>query len=70
MQENQNRNWKLVEEQLAIINHNLNGVATCMEIQTTQQHNFNFHTEASLLLTLYADIETYRAALSSFRIML
>ena len=69
MQENQNRNWKLVEEQFAIIDHNLNALATCMEIQLSQQQlNFNFDTAASLLLTLYADIKSYRAALYSFRI--
>ena len=69
MQENQNRNWKLVEEQFAIVDHNLNAIATCMEIQATQQQlNFNFDTAASLLLTLYADIKSYRAALYSFRI--
>ena len=68
MQENQNRNWKLVEEQFAIVNHNLNGIATCMEMQATQQLNFKFDTAASLLLTLYADIKSYRAALDSFRI--
>ena len=69
MQENQNRNWKLLEEQFAIIDHNLNALATCMEIQLSQQQlNFNFDTAASLLLTLYADIKSYRAALYSFRI--
>ena len=69
MQENQNRNWKLVEEQFAIIDHNLNALASCMEIQLSQQQlNFNFDTAASLLLTLYADIKSYRAALYSFRI--
>ena len=69
MQENQNRNWKLVEEQFAIVDHNLNALATCMEIQLSQQQlNFNFDTAASLLLTLYADIKSYRAALYSFRI--
>ena len=42
MQENQNRNWKLVEEQFAIIDHNLNALAICMEIQLSQQQlNFN-----------------------------
>ena len=69
VQENQNRNWKLVEEQSAIVDHNLNAIATCMEIQATQQQlHFNFDTSASLLLTLYADIKSYRAALYSFRI--
>ena len=64
MRENQNRNWKLVEEQFAIVDHNLNELATCMEIQATQHRNkFNFDTAASLLLTLYADIKSYRAAL-------
>ena len=68
-QENQNRNWKLVEEQFAIVDDNLNGIATCMEIHATQQQlNFNFDTAALLLLTLYADIKSYRAALYSFRI--
>ena len=69
MQENQNRNWKLVEEQFAIVDYNLNGIATCMEMQATQQQpKVNFETAASLLLTLYADIKSYRAALYSFRI--
>ena len=69
MQQNQNRNWKLVEEQFAIIDHNLNALASCMEFQLSQQQlNFNFDTAASLLLTLYADIKSYRAALYSFRI--
>ena len=69
LQENQNRNWKLVEEHFAIVDHNLNAVATCMEIQATQQQlNFNFDTAASLLLTLYTDNKSYRAALYSFRI--
>ena len=30
MQENQNRNWKLVEDQFAIVDNNLNGITTCM----------------------------------------
>ena len=69
MQENQNRNWKLVEERFPIINHNLNGLATCMEREATQQQlNFNFDTAALLLSTLYADIKSYRAALYTFRI--
>ena len=69
MQENQNRNWKLVEKQFTIVDHNLNAIATCMEIQATQQQlNFNLITAASLFLTLYADIKSYRAALHSFRI--
>ena len=64
MQENQNRNWKLVEEQFAIRDYILNGIALCMEILATQQQfNFNFDTAASLPLTLYADIKSYRAAL-------
>ena len=64
MQENQNRNWKRVEEQFAIVDHNLQGIPTCMEVQVTQQQvNINFDTAASLLLTLHADIKSYRAAL-------
>ena len=68
-QENQNRNWKLVEEKFAIEYHNLNAKATCMDNQAIQQQlNFNFDRAASLLLTLYVDIKSYRAALYSFRI--
>ena len=53
MQENQNRNWKLVEEQFAIVDLNLDGIATCIEIRAIQQQlNFNFDTASSLLLTL------------------
>ena len=36
-QENRNRNWKLVEEQFAIVDHNLNAITTCMDIRATQQ---------------------------------
>ena len=69
MQENQNRNWKLVEQQFAIVDHNLNGIATCFEVEATQQQlNFNVEAAASLLLTLYADNKSYRTALYSFRI--
>ena len=67
MQENQNRSWKLVEEQFAIVDLNLNAIETCMEIQAMQQQpNFIFDTAALLLLTLYADNKSYRAALYSF----
>ena len=66
MQENQNRNWKLVE-QFAAVDNNLNGLTTCMGKQASQQQ-LNFDTPASLLLLLYADIESYRAALFLFRI--
>ena len=69
MQENQNKNWKLVEEKFATVEHMLNEKATCMELQATQQKlYFNFDTAASLLLTLFADNKSYRAALYSFRI--
>ena len=69
IQENQNRKLKLVEKQFPIVGHNFNGIATCMEMKAIQQQlNFNFDTAASLLLTLYADIKSYRAALYSFRI--
>ena len=52
MQENQNRNWKLVEEQFAIVDHNLKEIATCMKIKQrsnnltlilTQQHHYFLH---------------------------
>ena len=36
-QENRNRNWKRVEEQFAIVDHNLNATTTCLEIRATQQ---------------------------------
>ena len=70
-QENQNRNWNIVEEQFAIVDHNLNGKGTCMEMQATQQQlTFIFDTAASLLLTTYPDIKSYRAVLYSFELML
>ena len=33
MQENQNRNWKLVEEQFAMVDHNLKKIATCLKFK-------------------------------------
>ena len=68
MKENKNRNWKLVEEQFAIVDNKFKQITTCMENQALQKLNFNFDTAASLLLTLYADIKSYRAALYSIRI--
>ena len=69
MYRTQNENWKKVTEQFAVVQQNFNILQSCMQLQfSSQQLNFNFDTAASVLLTLYADIKSYRAALYAFRL--
>ena len=66
--ENQNRNWKILEEQFATIQGNFHILRDCTQtLFSNQQINFNFDTAASLLNVVYADITSYKAALYAFK---
>ena len=66
--ENQNRHWKILEEQFATIQGNFHILRDCTQtLFSNQQINFNFDTAASLLNVVYADITSYKAALYAFK---
>ena len=71
MQENQNKNWKIVEQHFEIFQNNFHVLRDGTQILfSNQQFNFNFDTAASLLCTLYADVKSYRSALYAYSINL
>ena len=66
--ENQNRNWKILEEQFATIQGNFHILRDCTQtLFSNQQINFNFDTAASLLNFVYADITSYKTALYALK---
>ena len=66
--ENQNRNWKILEEQFATIQKYFHILRDCTQtLFSNQQINFNFDTAASLLNVVYADITSYKTALYAFK---
>ena len=66
--ENQNRNWKILEEQFATIQGNFHILRDCTQtLFSNQQITFNFDTAASLLNVVYADITSYKTALYAFK---
>ena len=69
MYETQNANWKKVTAKIVVVQQNFNVLQSCMQMQfSSQQLNFNFDIAPSVLLTLYTDIKSYRAALNDFRL--
>ena len=66
--ENQNKNWKVVQEQFETIQGNFHILRDCTQtLFSNQQLNFNYDTASSLLAVLHADITTYKAALYAFK---
>ena len=71
MQDNQNKNWKVVQDQFDIFEKNFHILRDCSHMLfSNQQLNFHFDTVASLLSILYADIKSYRSALYAYSINL
>ncbi len=71
MRDNQNRNWKVIQQQFETFQSNFHILRDCTQVLfSNQQLNFNFDTIASLLSIIYADIQSYRAALFSYRLNL
>ena len=59
MAENQNKNWKIIEEQFQTIERNFHVLRDCTQIlYSNQQLNFNLDTAASLLNLVYADVKS------------
>ena len=56
MNENQAKNWKIMQEQFVVFEKNFHILRDCTQMLfSNQQLNFNFDTVSSLLSTLYAD---------------
>ena len=71
MNENQAKNWKIVQEQFVVFEKNFHILRDCTQMLfSNQQLNFNFDTVFSLLSTLYADTKSYRAALYAYKVNL
>ena len=68
MAENQNKNWKIIEEQFQTIEINFHVLRDCTQsLYSNQQLNFNLDTAASLLNLVFADVKSYKAALYAFK---
>ena len=71
MQVNQNKNCRVVQDELDIFEKNFQLFRDCTQMLfSNQQFNFNFDTVASSLSILYADIKSYRSALYAYSINL
>ena len=68
MAENQNKNWKIIEDQFQTIERNFHVLRGGTQIlYSNQQLNFNLETVASRLKLVYADVKSYKAALHAFK---
>ena len=66
--ENQNRNWKILEEHFVTIQGNFHILRYCTQtFFSNQPINFNFGTAASILNFVYADITSYKTALYAIK---
>ena len=67
----QTENWKIIEAQFEVFEHNFHILQDCTQILfSNQQLNFNFDSVASLLALLFADVKNYRSALYAYKINL
>ena len=64
----QDKNWVIIQEQLAINEQNFHILRDCYQLLfANQQLNFNFDTVSSLLSMILASVKSYRPALFVFR---
>ena len=69
MLEIQNRNWKVIEEQFKVFEHNIHVLRDCDQLLfLRQQINFNYDTISSFLAITFANIKSYRGAIYTYRI--
>ena len=69
MLEVQNRNWRIIEEHFEVFQHNIHVLRDCDQLLfSRQQINFNYGTISSLLALTFANIESYRGALYTYKI--
>ena len=64
----QDKNWVIIQEQLAFNEQNFHILRDCYQLLfANQQYNFNFDTVSSLLSMIHASVKSYRPALFVFR---
>ena len=64
----QDKNWAIIQEQLAIYEQNFQILRDCVQLlYANQQLNFNFFTVSFLLSLIHASVKSYRSALFAFR---
>ena len=62
------KNWVIIQEQLAVYEQNFHILRDCDQLFfANQQLNFNFDTVSSLLSMIHASVKSYRSALLAFR---
>ena len=63
----QDKNWVIIQEQLAVYEQNFYILRYCDQLLlANQQRNFNFDTVSSLLSMVHASLKGYRSALFAF----
>ena len=68
MAETQDKNWAIIQEQLAVYEQNFHILRDCDQLLfANQQLNFNFDTVSSLLSMIHASVKSYRSAFFAFR---
>ena len=64
----QDKNWVIIQEQLAFNEQTFHILRDCYQLLfANQQLNFNFDTVSSLLSMIHASVKSYRPALFVFR---
>ena len=64
----QDKNWVIIQEQLAVYEQNFHILRDCdQRLFANQQLNFIFDTISSLLSMIHASVKSYRSALFVFR---
>ena len=63
----QDKNWVIIQEQLAVYEQGFHILRVCDQLLfANQQLNFNFDTVSSLLSMIHASVKSYRSALFAF----
>ena len=64
----QDKNWVIIQKQLAVYEQNFHNIRHCDQLLfANQQLNFIFDTVSSLLSMIHASVKSYRSALFAFR---
>ena len=64
----QDKNWVIIQEQLAVYEQNFHVLRNCDQLLfANQQLNFTYDTVSSLLSMIHASVKSYRSALFAFR---
>ena len=64
----QNRNWRIIEEHFEVFQHNIHVLRDCDQLFfSRQQINFNYDTISSLVALTFANINSYRGTLYTYK---